>query len=146
MPDLKKRYSQWMQGRYGGNDKLNLFLLGAFLVLIVIAALLQLRILDIPALFGSHLRILPHSLQKHWGTSCWKSEVRAWPGKSFWHISKSGEKERAEKSIEFFRVLSAVKSCAFQKVTARWASPVQNATKNLWNGVKSQQCTGIYAF
>ena len=66
MPDLKKRYSQWMQGRYGGNDKLNLFLLGAFLVLIVIAALLQLRILDIPAflvLIYAYYRILSKNIE-----------------------------------------------------------------------------------
>ena len=104
-----------MQGRYGGNDKLNLFLLGAFLVLIVIAALLQLRILDIPAflvLIYAYYRILSKNELLKIGSSS-----LAW--KKFLVYFKVRRKRARGESIEFFRVLSAVKSCAFQKVTAR---------------------------
>ena len=99
--------------RYGGNDKLNLFLLGAFLVLIVIAALLQLEFWTFqPFWFSStHITAFSPKTLRH---ELLKSEVRAWPGKSFWHISKSGEKERAE-NLSNFSVSSVRSKAAHSK-------------------------------
>lgn len=58
---------QFMQGRYGGNDTLNKWLLGAFIILLLLAILLQsglLNFLALVVLFYSYFRIFSRNASK----------------------------------------------------------------------------------
>ncbi len=67
MSKLKQRFINFMQGRYGGNDSLNKWLLGAFIVLLLLSILLQSSILDflsILVLIYSYFRIFSKNISK----------------------------------------------------------------------------------
>lgn len=67
MSNWRERLAQWMQGRYGGNDTLNKWLLGAFLILLLLSLLLQsslLNLLAIVVLVYSYFRIFSRNITK----------------------------------------------------------------------------------
>lgn len=67
MSNWRARLAQWMQGRYGGNDTLNKWLLGAFLILLLLSLLLQsnlLNLLAILVLVYSYFRIFSRNITK----------------------------------------------------------------------------------
>lgn len=67
MSNWRERLARWMQGRYGGNDTLNKWLLGAFLILLLLSLLLQsslLNLLAIVVLVYSYFRIFSRNITK----------------------------------------------------------------------------------
>lgn len=67
MSNWKERLAQFMQGRYGGNDTLNKWLLGAFFVLLIIALLIGsniLNLLSLVLLIWAYYRILSKNTER----------------------------------------------------------------------------------
>ena len=71
MPDLKKRYSQWMQGRYGGNDTFNKALFGVFLFFLLLAIFTgrtavstTLNLMAVAVLIYSYFRIFSRNIAR----------------------------------------------------------------------------------
>ena len=67
MSNWRERLAQFMQGRYGGNDTLNKWLLGTFLILLLLSLLLESIILNILAfavLIFSYYRIFSKSITR----------------------------------------------------------------------------------
>ncbi len=67
MSDWRERLSKFMEGRYGGNDTLNKWLLGAFLIFLLLAIILEsgiLNLLAIAALIYSYFRIFSRNISK----------------------------------------------------------------------------------
>ncbi len=67
MSNWRQKLMRFMQGRYGGNDTLNKWLLGTFLVLLLLAMLLQSSILDLLALavlIYAYFRIFSKNITK----------------------------------------------------------------------------------
>ncbi len=67
MSSWREKIAQFMQGRYGGNDTLNKWLLGAFLLFLVLSLLLGSEIcnlLAIAALIYSYFRIFSRNISR----------------------------------------------------------------------------------
>lgn len=67
MSNWREHLTRWMQGRYGGNDTLNKWLLGAFLILLLLSLLLQssiLNLLAIAVLGYSYFRIFSKNISR----------------------------------------------------------------------------------
>ena len=67
MSNWRERFARWFQGRYGANDTLNKWLLGAFLVILVLALLLQsnlLNLLSVLVLVYAYFRIFSRNIEK----------------------------------------------------------------------------------
>ena len=67
MSNWRERFARWFQGRYGANDTLNKWLLGAFLMILVLALLLQsnlLNLLSVLVLAYAYFRIFSRNIEK----------------------------------------------------------------------------------
>ncbi len=67
MSNWREKLAQLMQGRYGGNDTLNKWLLAAFLILLILAIILQsnvLNLLSIALLAYAYFRIFSRNTAK----------------------------------------------------------------------------------
>lgn len=67
MSNWRDKFSNFMQGRYGGNDTLNKWLLGAFVVLLLLATLFQsffLYLLTLADLIYAYFRIFSKNIPK----------------------------------------------------------------------------------
>ncbi len=67
MSNWKEKIAKFMYGRYGANDTLNKWLLGAFIILLLLSMLLQSRILNLlalAALIYAYFRMFSRNVNK----------------------------------------------------------------------------------
>lgn len=102
MSNWKERLANWMQGRYGGNDTLNKWLLGAFLVLLLLSMILQnsasyvLNLLSLAVLVYSYFRIFSRNCAKRAEENQKFLELTR-PIRQFFQRKKAGAKDKTHR-------------------------------------------------
>lgn len=91
---FRYRMAMWMQGRYGGRDTLNKWLLGAFFIVILLSLLFNLSILNILSwviLIYAYFRMFSRNIQARYRENQ-KFEQFLAPMKDFFARKKAGGK------------------------------------------------------